>query len=354
MGSTTRFLGSCEVCGQTIRNYRALSAHLVKRPDSKHQALRRRWLRWREAHYQCTLLCRKCNRTWVVKDKVRKEEKRCPRCERMRQKLSKRAYEAWHPEKVSRPETLNPRKRSARWDGLAERTLTWTRGDALYQEVVAAFSSGEGVLSIRQRLGVPYPIYLQVMQDALGVEGYRQHVRKRKSEVGAANVKLAHAQWRALSPEEKAIRAKQFSRGGSSIEKKIAAQLVEAGYGPLELNTWISVQIGGQWKPREADIKIPLPDGRKVVVFCDGEAFHGPRFVFGDREERVRDDTETAQAFYDLGYSALRYSETEIRSGEAALHLLGVLDRLGASALRVFRTWHPVVEHLEHQVGSTT
>ena len=88
-----------------------------------------------------------------------------------------------------------------------------------------------------------------------------------------------------------------------------------------------------------------MSDGRKVVVLCDGEAFHGPKFVFGSAQARIDNDIKTARAYYDTDYSVLRYSESEIKSGWALTHLLGVLSRL-SSVHKVYRTWHPCVEEV--------
>jgi hypothetical protein len=97
--------------------------------------------------------------------------------------------------------------------------------------------------------------------------------------------------------------------------------------------------------PREADLKIPLRDGRKVVVLCDGEAFHGPRTIFGDPSRRIKADTETAEAYFSIGYSVLRYSESEIKSGYAAEHVLEVLTRLGV-VRRIYHNWCPSEERV--------
>jgi len=42
-----RFLGSCEVCNQTIHTYRGLGQHLRFHTDAEHQALKERWYNWR-------------------------------------------------------------------------------------------------------------------------------------------------------------------------------------------------------------------------------------------------------------------------------------------------------------------
>lgn len=125
----------------------------------------------------------------------------------------------------------------------------------------------------------------------------------------------------------------------------LAKQLRSRGYTDLVLNDWQSIPIGDRVVPREADIKVSLGDGRKVVILCDGEAFHGPRTIFGDPSDRVALDLETTEGYYSLGYSVARYSESEIKSGLAIQHLIGVLDIL-KSHNQVLRNWFPAIERI--------
>lgn len=126
-------------------------------------------------------------------------------------------------------------------------------------------------------------------------------------------------------------------------ENGLASQLAGVGIGGLALNSWQSLQIQGKWCPREADIKIPVGNSKKLMVLCDGEAFHGPGYVFKDKQARVADDIMTAEAYFDAGYSVVRYAEPEIKDGRALQHLLEWLPQL-QSGKRLYRTWHPPVE----------
>lgn len=82
---------------------------------------------------------------------------------------------------------------------------------------------------------------------------------------------------------------------------------------------------------------------QKLVILCDGEAFHGPGFAFGDPSPRISDDVATAEGYYALGYSVIRYSETELKKGEALLHFLECFPRLNAGQ-RLLRLWYPPTE----------
>jgi len=120
--------------------------------------------------------------------------------------------------------------------------------------------------------------------------------------------------------------------------------LLSLGERDFQMNQWQSLSVSGHVVPREADIKLMVDGARKLVIVCDGEAFHGPKCIFGNPEDRIRDDVETAQAYFDAGYSILRYSETEILSGAAKDHVFSVLSRLRYGSGSVMRTWHPLVE----------
>ena len=56
-------------------------------------------------------------------------------------------------------------------------------------------------------------------------------------------------------------------------------------------------------------------------------------------------DRETALAFYDLGYTTLRYSESEIHDGRALTHFQATMKRL-ATCQRVYRNWCPEEEQV--------
>lgn len=264
-----------------------------------------------------------------------KGRKRCPTCDDLRKKLGKRQYEALTFD--TKPTNLlnaGGKVPMSRRDGLSVRTFRWEPGDVTYQKVVHAIQTGDRINDILRREGVSYQVLRAIGEHAFGREILDRMMHTRKVRTIQQNLTLM-----ALH---------------SGLEDDLVRQMEAAGIVVHTRNRWRTIEIRGEPTCREADIEVKLKDGRKVLLFCDGEAFHGPRCRYRDPTACIDYDTETAQAFYDLGYSALRYSETEIRSGEAALHLIGVLDRLGTSALRVFRTWHPAVEHLEPQVGSTT
>ena len=304
------FLGSCEVCGKVLHNYRGVSGHLRWNKDPAHVALRQRWSVWRQT-YRRVLRCRKCGQSWEIFDKALKDQKRCPGCTSIHTEVGKKMYERLptnHELRTERP-----------------RTLQWAVGDDLYQTVAQAIERGRGVQDIRCEQGLSYKVFKAICESILGVAGYRVWVRGRKVNTMHANVMQAGK--------------------AHELEKELASQLLASGVIEFDMNRWQTLSIDGGRVVREADLKIHLPDGRKVVVLCDGEAFHGPKFVFGSAQERIDNDIKTARAYYNIGYSVLRYSESEIRSGWALPHLLDALSRL-SSVRKVYRTWYPCVEEV--------
>lgn len=338
------FLGPCGVCGKTVRNYRALGQHLRFQSDPQHAELHQRWLLWRDT-YRATLRCRKCGSLWEIHDKALRNQKRCSKCEGLLRTVGKRKYEKVVCEPAPDPRRIMTALGSkAQWDGLINRHVVWTPGDDLYREVVLACGVGEKVTHTLRRLGIPYKAYKNIMQDALGDGGYSKVARGRIRDRTIRMAHKAHLAWAALSPDEKAQRLNRFKKG-SLLEKALGQALTAAGVSGIVFNVWQSLRFGNKWCPREADLKIPVGDGRKVIVLCDGEAFHGPGFIYGDPQLRIQEDHATARAYFEAGYSVTRYSESEIKSGQALNHLLGVLGRLG-SCQRILRWWYPLLEEV--------
>jgi hypothetical protein len=193
------------------------------------------------------------------------------------------------------------------------------------------------------RLGISFDLFRAVGVYLLGEDGYRVWAKRRVFE-RTARMGKAHAdRYRSLSPAEKAeVLKRRFPRARSRIETRMSEFLTKRGES-FVTNDWQALLINGTLVPREADLKIDLGTS-KVVVECDGEAWHGPNFIFGDANRVVKSDLQTANAYFEAGYSVLRYSETEIMSGEAEAHLGQALDRLRLSGGRVFRLWYPLTE----------
>lgn len=336
------FLGSCEVCDKPLRNYRGLAGHLRHNTDAAHRELKQRWAVWK-SEYRATLRCRKCGGLFKITNKTESDKKRCDRCEALRGSMSKRAYEALSFEMPTDPRRfMASHAGKAQWDGLEVRSVTWVPEDALYQAVVADQEAEVRVTVTLRQLGITFNVYRDICEHRWGSE-YERRVQDRRSRVGSKNLAIAHRRYAALTPEEKASLLKQRFGGTCALERSFSEELHEAGYRDLEMNTWQSLPIGGRRVPREADIKVAVGDGRKIVVLCDGEAFHGPKVIHGVPADRIAQDRETALAFFELGYSVLRYSETELHNGTALAHFHEVMSRLVLTQ-KIYRNWCPAEE----------
>lgn len=344
-----QFLGSCKICGENIPNYRCLGQHFRYRQDSAHQALAVAWNAWRHS-YKAILRCRKCGDLFTITDKKCKDGKRCPRCIALRAGMSKRSYEAlkFNPMEDTRQVV---RSSKARWDGLSHRQISWTPGDALCQMVVSAWRDGDSVLDIRTKTTAPYYLQKQILEHAVGSAEYAAVTLSRKVELAKRMAQKAKAKFANMSDADKEIRWGKL-RTGSSLEASLYSFLQDRGF-QVRKNYWKVITVGLVRHPREADIKIDLCNGQSVVVLCDGEAFHGPKYIFRDKAARILNDVQTADGFYAFGYSVLRYSETEIRTGFAVLHLARCLAAI-ALGQRCYRTWHPVVERWETASARTS
>jgi phage FluMu protein Com len=323
------FPASCEACGKVIHNARGFAGHLRWNVDAAHTQLKTRWT----TTYQRTLWCRKCGCPWDIFDKAERDKKRCPTCSGLRQLVGKRAYES-----VATTPVVQSVFKTTR--------LQWTVGDHLYREVVDSIERGDRVRDTMRVLSISYSVFKAIGENALGVQGYVSWASARKSSVAKSNIRIAHESYMAMTPEEKAVYIEQKFGGTHTLELLFADQLAASGVTDFKMNQWQSVPVEGVMVPREADIKVTIDGTRKIVVLCDGEAFHGPKAVFVDPTVRTRDDVATAEAYFQFGYSVLRYSENEIRNGLAIEHFKQILGRLQAEVLRVYRTWHPNVERL--------
>lgn len=318
-----KFLGQCEVCGREIPTYRSLGQHLRHASDVAHDALRARWDAWR-SEYRAQLRCRKCGELWGITDRAERDKKRCPRCEDLRRSMSGRQYEKLVFEKPPDPrQVMTASGSKAQWDGLSTRHFTWTPEDRTYQQVVQAVESGEHINPVRARLGISYKVFRAIAEHAFGTKRFSLLMRQRK--VDAAR------------------RAVMQAQTSSGLEEQFSQSLTLAGIPVVARNAWVTLLVAGKKTHREADIKVALSGSRKLVVLCDGEAFHGPKALYVEPSVRIADDMATAEGFFSLGYSVIRYSESEIVRGEALGHLQSSLPALnqGSSLLRL---WHPLEE----------
>lgn len=318
--------GRCEVCGQVLHTIRALAGHLRHNPDPAHAAFKVRL----QAEYRLTLWCRKCGQSWEVRDPAERNRKRCPSCEARFRELGKRRYEGLPTAPIFDAVSVSDRVR-------------WSPGDDLYLQVVSGLETGERIRPMMRRLGITYKVLRAIGEHALGITGYVELTNARKYAVGNVNIRKAHEEYQALSPADKARRLKQLFGGTCTLERLLARQLVEQGVTQFKFNQWQAVPVEGRLVPREADLKVEIGDGRKLVVLCDGEAFHGPCTIFGDPAGRIASDRATAMGYFALGYSVARYSESEIHDGSAAMHVRQLLARL-QSCRQVYRNWCPAEE----------
>lgn len=317
------FLGPCGVCGKHSRNYTAFSQHLRHKSDDAHQELKTRWHAWR-LEYKAILRCRKCGDLSETTDKALKDSKRCPRCEALRQSMSKRQYEKLSFDKKPDPRRMNGDSGSkACWPVGYVPEVEWEVGNPLYEAVVSAIRSGDRVRDTLRALSLPYLAYKTIGECALGVSGYRETLRQRKYEVAHRN--------------------REQARSGSKLEQAFVDQLAGIGIEPCARNSWMTLKVAGKSVHREADIKVAVGDGRKIIVLCDGVAFHGPGCMYADPEEKIQEDKVTALALCGMGYTVFRYSGDEIRDGAALRHFQRTMLRLGQHH-RIYRNWHPLEE----------
>jgi len=232
--------------------------------------------------------------------------------------MTKREYEAWRPTKKPDPRSTWCK---SHWNGLENRHFV--PDDLTEQQVVKGIEDRVQINTLRTQLGVSYKVLRAVAEKAFGAQQFAALMRDRKV--------------------ESARRMVQQAQTASGLEATMVAALKAASVDVVGRNIWLTLEVSGVRTHREIDIKVAAPSGHKIVVLCDGEAFHGPNALYVDPALRVSDDVSTAKALFTLGYSVCRYSESEIHNGEALAHLQGVLPHMHDKK-RLLRLWHPATE----------
>lgn len=304
VNTTHPFIGPCEICGKVSRNYNALGLHLSDKRDldSEHRSLRERWMAWR-SEYRANLYCRKCGDLFEVFDVSLKDSKRCPKCEHLRRTLGKRKYEALKFDVKPDLRLRNGDNSKSRWPVGYKPEVDFAD---CAQEIENVLRRGGGIREVVQ-LGVCYRKAREILEQMLGgPEAYDQWVLKRKIDVAHLN--------------------REQARTGSRLEETFVDQMLDKGFAPCGRNVWITLEVEGQKVHRELDIRVNTSSGRKVIVLCDGIVYHGPGCLYTDPEKKTADDIATAESLYSLGYTVLRYSETEILSGQAIQHFQAVMQ----------------------------
>lgn len=314
------FLGPCTVCGKINLNYNALSNHYRHLIDPAHLDLKEKWNEWR-ATYKATLRCRKCGGLFEITEKKKKDCKRCPNCEILRKTMSKRKYEALKVEKQQDTRIANGATGSkASWPVGYAPMVTWAIGCPLYLKIQQDIESGLGVRDIMQAHGLNFKVVNPICIAILGADN--------------------HAAWIQSTRAKTIHKNREQARMDSRLEHVFIDQIQQCGLVIVARNSWSTLNINGQELHREVDIKLAVGDGRKVLIFCDGEVFHGPKCLYANPNEKIASDRETAIAFFNLGYSAVRYSESEIHNGKALQHLIKMWNQL-KNCSRVYRSWCP-------------
>ncbi len=328
----------CGVCSLPVISQKSYAQHLRGRNDAPHREALARYEAWLAVDLT-TYRCSKCKALYRREPVLGKRSGPglCAKCRDLKDTISSRTYEAIRP---------GPEEPRCLWDTLTVQRDVWEPHETLKEEVARTLAGDEKIRDAMTRLGITFELFRACAVYLVGQEGYEkwaaERVWHRTSRMGKAHAD----KYRAMSPDEKAaVLQRRFPRVRSKIEVAMSDALTELGEVGFHINQWQALNVLGKVQPREADLKLTVDDSRKLVILCDGEAFHGPNGIFGNPKDRIRDDVETARAYFDAGYSIARYSETEILSGAAKAHVSETLVRLRSTPnSRLLRTWYPPVE----------
>lgn len=311
------FLGTCPHCPKINLNYRALSSHLRRVGDAPHIQTLNEWLKWR-AEYRANLYCKCCGDIFEISDKSEKDRKQCDVCVSLRNSDDKEALEIRRRNKKTdtRYHDKNQNSKASMTPGYFPRE--WSKPEQ-FSAVIDGFRSGLGPASLWKKTGVPLSRVYDMLYAEFGAENVKKEIAQIKKTVVARN--------------------REKARLGSGLEELFFSQLVSNGFHVSGRNCWSTISVSGEKAHREIDLKVSYASS-KILIFCDGEAYHGPKAVYSDRRE---DDRETARAFHALGYSVVRYSESEIHSSAAIKHFKTWVEKIGADSPG-FRIWDPQEE----------
>lgn len=137
-------------------------------------------------------------------------------------------------------------------------------------------------------------------------------------------------------------------RHPSSLEKKVGEQ-IKKNFPDAEIryNVWKSIkdEINNCYVHLESDIIINFGELR-IIVLCDGEAFHGEDCYFNGDTRKI--DEWKSRILHKKNPFIFRYSETEIKKNEAIDHLIKILrDIKDKKIIRYYKNWMLNIEEKE-------
>jgi len=195
--------------------------------------------------------------------------------------------------------------------------------DPKYEKVIYLLESTDLTRrEIKELLGLEDDFVREAAVEKFGCEWYAKRVSSFRNRAGLSTSDRMRKFFAELKKDSDKLEAffKNRFPSPSKLEIGFRDSLSKLNM-PFDSNSWMTIKVAGSYERREVDVKVPLNNtSRKFAVFIDGEAFHGPNAYF--KSNSVDKERAITIAFSSLGYFAVRYSESEVKSGAAINHFL--------------------------------
>jgi hypothetical protein len=131
-----------------------------------------------------------------------------------------------------------------------------------------------------------------------------------------------------------------FSKEPNKLEKFFGDQIQEIDKNiTIRYNVWKTLKDTAKnvYMHLQTDIVISI-NNHSICLLCDGQAFHGSNCYF--RGDTVKEDEYKSEILFKYNPFVLRYSESEIKNGQAIKHLKSTLeDILLGKISKLYRSW---------------
>jgi len=170
----------------------------------------------------------------------------------------------------------------------------------------------------------------------LGQKGYNERLKLFENNFKSLEaIEKRKEAWAKKTPDEI---AKIFNRRPNNLEYLLTNQIKDKFKNVIiEHNIWRSVKENQKVKHIEIDISAKI-NNFKILIFCDGEAFHGKNSYFNGNT--IKSDEFKSKAINKLYPYVLRYSESEIKNKFAIKDFCNIVNNIKTTKINnYYRTW---------------
>jgi hypothetical protein len=135
---------------------------------------------------------------------------------------------------------------------------------------------------------------------------------------------------------------RKIRRAPTSLEKKIG-EFIISNYPEIRLryNVWKALKDDKEsFIHLESDVVLNLDKDVRIVILCDGMAFHGEYRYFNRTTSTVEEDERRSRILHQYNPYVVRYSEKEIKNDFAQNHIKILISKVKNEFLgSYYRNW---------------